>query len=164
MVRLNLVCRDLNIDLGFPIKDEVSAWLMCLKAESLYEAGIIDTDEMNAVLERACAVLDPFRVADVPMRGGQKHPHRIEVDSTALSNRLERRRWWSQHRFGCLIARDDMTVRANKHCYAPAFLHIILDVGFLGPSRAGDSAKGYEPRRRNSNCHRKSLSHLTLSR
>jgi hypothetical protein len=32
---------------------------MYLKAESLYEAGIIDTDEMNAVLERACAVLDP---------------------------------------------------------------------------------------------------------
>ena len=40
----------LNIDLVFPIKDEVSAWLMCLKAESLFEAGIIDTDEMSAVL------------------------------------------------------------------------------------------------------------------
>jgi hypothetical protein len=25
---------------------------MCLKAESLYEASIIDTDEMSAVLER----------------------------------------------------------------------------------------------------------------
>jgi hypothetical protein len=49
---------DLNIDLIFPIKDEVSAWLMCLKAEALYEAGIIDTDEINAVLERAAAVLD----------------------------------------------------------------------------------------------------------
>ena len=49
---------DLNIDLVFPIKDEVSAWLMCLKAELLYDAGIIDTDEMSAVLERACAVLD----------------------------------------------------------------------------------------------------------
>jgi hypothetical protein len=52
---------DLNIDLVFPIKDEVSAWLMCLKAESLYEAGIIDTDEMSAVLERAAAVLDQPR-------------------------------------------------------------------------------------------------------
>jgi hypothetical protein len=31
---------------------------MCLKAESLYEADMIDTDEMSAVLERACAVLD----------------------------------------------------------------------------------------------------------
>jgi len=48
----------LNIDLVFPIKDEVSAWLMCLKAETLYEAGIIDTDEMSAVFERAAAVLD----------------------------------------------------------------------------------------------------------
>ena len=47
----------LNIDLVFPIKDEVSAWLMCLKAESLFEAGIIDTDEMSAVLERVAAVL-----------------------------------------------------------------------------------------------------------
>jgi hypothetical protein len=49
---------ELNIDLVFPIKDEVSAWLMCLKAASLHEAGIIDTDEMSAVLERAAAVLD----------------------------------------------------------------------------------------------------------
>jgi hypothetical protein len=49
---------DLNIDLIFPIKDEVSAWLMCLKAEALCEAGIIDADEMSAVLERAAAVLE----------------------------------------------------------------------------------------------------------
>jgi hypothetical protein len=49
---------DLNIDLVFPIKDEVSAWLMCLKAESLHEAGIIDADEWSAVLIRAAAVLD----------------------------------------------------------------------------------------------------------
>jgi hypothetical protein len=48
---------ELNIDLVFPIKDEVSACLMCLKAESLHEAGIIDIDEMSAVLERAAAVL-----------------------------------------------------------------------------------------------------------
>ena len=31
---------------------------MCLKAKSLYEADMIDTDEMSAVLERAWAVLD----------------------------------------------------------------------------------------------------------
>jgi hypothetical protein len=48
---------DLNIDLVFPIKDHVSAWLMRLKAEALYEAGIIDT-EVSTVLERAAAVLD----------------------------------------------------------------------------------------------------------
>jgi hypothetical protein len=48
----------LNIDLIFPIKDEISAALMCLKAELLFEAGIIDTDEMSAVIERAAAVLD----------------------------------------------------------------------------------------------------------
>jgi hypothetical protein len=55
---MNGMRHELNIDLVFPIKDEVSAWLMCLKAESLYEAGIIDTDELSAVLERAAAVLD----------------------------------------------------------------------------------------------------------
>ena len=33
--RLNLICRNLNIDQVSTIKDEVSAWLMCLKAESL---------------------------------------------------------------------------------------------------------------------------------
>ena len=49
---------DLNIDLIFPIKDEVSGWLMCVKAEALYEVRIIDTDEIDAVLERAAAVLD----------------------------------------------------------------------------------------------------------
>ena len=49
---------DLNIDLIFPMKDDVSAWLMCVKAETLYQVGIIDTNELNAVLERAAAVLD----------------------------------------------------------------------------------------------------------
>jgi hypothetical protein len=48
---------DLNIDLVFPTKDHVSAWLMRLKAEALYEAGIIDT-EVSTILERAAAVLD----------------------------------------------------------------------------------------------------------
>ena len=45
-------------DLIFPMKDEVSTWLMCIKAELLFEAGIIDSNEMSAVLERAAAVLD----------------------------------------------------------------------------------------------------------
>ena len=36
---------ELNIDLIFPIKDEISAALMCLKAELLFEAGIIDADD-----------------------------------------------------------------------------------------------------------------------
>ena len=49
---------ELDIDLIFPIKDEVSAWLMCLKAELLFDAGVIDTDEKCAVLFRAAAVLD----------------------------------------------------------------------------------------------------------
>ena len=58
MARSNRMRQPLNIDLVFPIKDEVSAWLMCLKAETLFEAGIIDTDEMSAVLERVAAVLN----------------------------------------------------------------------------------------------------------
>ncbi len=48
----------LDIDLIFPIKDEVSAWLMYLKAELLFEAGVIDSNELSAVLERIAAVLD----------------------------------------------------------------------------------------------------------
>ena len=52
------VRRDLDIDLIFPMKDEVSAWLMCVKAELLFDGGIIDDDEMSTVLERAAAVLD----------------------------------------------------------------------------------------------------------
>jgi hypothetical protein len=66
MAPLNHMRRDLNVDLDvdldidlvFPIKDEVSAWLMCLKAELLFEAGVIDTDEKCDVLQRAAAVLD----------------------------------------------------------------------------------------------------------
>jgi hypothetical protein len=49
---------ELNIALVFPIKDEISAWLMCVKAEMLFEAGIIDSDELSAVLQRAAAVLE----------------------------------------------------------------------------------------------------------
>jgi hypothetical protein len=54
----NRMRRDLDIDLIFPMKDEVSVWLMCLKAELLFEAGIIDSDEISAVLQRAARVLD----------------------------------------------------------------------------------------------------------
>jgi hypothetical protein len=50
--------QDLDIDLIFPIKDDVSAWLMYLKAELLFEAGVIDSDELSAVLERVAAALD----------------------------------------------------------------------------------------------------------
>jgi hypothetical protein len=52
------MCRDLDIDLVFPMKDEVSVWLMCVKAELLFEAGIIDGDEISTVLQSAAAVLD----------------------------------------------------------------------------------------------------------
>jgi len=48
----------LNIDLVFPIRDEVSAWLMCLKAELLYDAGIINDNELNAVIGRAAAAIE----------------------------------------------------------------------------------------------------------
>jgi hypothetical protein len=59
---------ELEIDLIFPIKDEVSAWLMCVKAELLCEAGVIDTDELNAVLARAAEVIDS--AADKPAVAG----------------------------------------------------------------------------------------------
>ena len=59
----------LNIDLAFPIRDEVSAWLMCLKAELLYDAGIITDNELNAVIERAAAAIEQFE------KGPQEPPH-----------------------------------------------------------------------------------------
>ena len=47
---------DLNIDLVFPIRDDVSAGLMCIKAELLYDAGIINARELNVVIGRAAAM------------------------------------------------------------------------------------------------------------
>jgi hypothetical protein len=44
---------NLNIDQVFPIQDDVSAWLMCVKAELLHDAGIINAKELNVVIERA---------------------------------------------------------------------------------------------------------------
>jgi hypothetical protein len=58
MPRLNRMRQALDIDLVFPMKDEVSASLMYLKAELLFEAGVIDGDELSAVIERAAAILD----------------------------------------------------------------------------------------------------------
>jgi hypothetical protein len=49
---------DLNIDLIFPIRDDVSAGLMCVKAELLYDAGVISAKELNVVIGRAAAVVD----------------------------------------------------------------------------------------------------------
>ena len=48
---------DLNIDLVFPIRDDVSAGLMCLKAELLYDAGVISAKELKVVIERAAAAI-----------------------------------------------------------------------------------------------------------
>jgi hypothetical protein len=55
---------DLNIDLVFPIRDDVSAGLMCVKAELLYDAGIISASELNVVIERAAAIVE---AADKPL-------------------------------------------------------------------------------------------------
>ena len=49
---------DLNIDLVFPIRDDASAGLMCVKAELLYEAGVISAKELNVVIGRAAAIID----------------------------------------------------------------------------------------------------------
>jgi hypothetical protein len=65
---------DLNIDLVFPIRDDVSAWLMCIKAELLYDAGIINGNELNAVIERAAAAIDESaKVGAGAPRA--RHPH-----------------------------------------------------------------------------------------
>jgi hypothetical protein len=45
--------RDLNMELIFPIRDEPSAWLMSLKAECLYKAGVLSESEKQAVQDRA---------------------------------------------------------------------------------------------------------------
>src|SRR5262249_48870934 len=71
--------QDLDIDLIFPIKDDVSAWLMYLKAELLFEAGGIDSDELSAVLERGAAALDRAtnRAAEFPPRRLPPRPRRL---------------------------------------------------------------------------------------
>jgi hypothetical protein len=55
---------DLNIDLVFPIRDDVSAGLMCVKAELLYDAGIINASELNGVIGRASAIIDEAEGAE----------------------------------------------------------------------------------------------------
>lgn len=56
----------LNLGLIFPIKDEPSAWLMSLKAECLYEAGILnkaEKQELDARVRRARAIAKPKQAA-----------------------------------------------------------------------------------------------------
>jgi hypothetical protein len=62
---------NLNIDLVFPIRDDVSARLMWIKAELLYDAGIINAKELVVVTERAAAVVDHPEVADEPAATNQ---------------------------------------------------------------------------------------------
>ena len=46
----------LDLDLIFPINDDVSARLMVVKAECLLQAGVIDVAEACAVFRRAAEV------------------------------------------------------------------------------------------------------------
>jgi hypothetical protein len=96
--------RNLNIDLVFPIKDEVSAWLMCLKAELLCDVGIIDTDEMSSVLGRVAAVLDQADQVDesqlwVCAVEGRRFPVGVsptrqdEGEPTTMTVKAGRRAW-----------------------------------------------------------------------
>jgi hypothetical protein len=55
---------DLNIDQVFPIRDDVSAGLMCVKAELLYDAGVISGKELEVVIERAAAIIDQLEGAE----------------------------------------------------------------------------------------------------
>ena len=55
---------ELNIDLVFPIRDDVSAGLMCVKAELLYDAGIINARELNVVIGRAATIIDQAEGAE----------------------------------------------------------------------------------------------------
>ena len=64
---------DLNIDLVFPIRDDVSAGLMCVKAELLYDAGIINASELNVVIGRASAIIDEVEIAE-SRRGERRAP------------------------------------------------------------------------------------------
>jgi len=64
---------DLNIDLVFPIRDDVSAGLMCVKAELLYDAGIINASELNVVIGRASTIIDEVEKAE-SRRGERRAP------------------------------------------------------------------------------------------
>ena len=57
--------RDLNMDLIFPIRDEPSAWLMSLKADCLYKAGVLSESEKQAVHERANRLPTGHLAADI---------------------------------------------------------------------------------------------------
>ena len=70
---------NLNIDLVFPIRDDVSARLMWIKAELLYDAGIINAKELGVVTERAAAVVDQPEVAEAVDSKG--NIYRTEVDT-----------------------------------------------------------------------------------
>ena len=72
---------DLNIDLVFPIRDDVSAGLMCVKAELLYDAGVISAEKLEVVIERATAMVDHPRMSEQELystfgKSGQIRSHR----------------------------------------------------------------------------------------
>jgi hypothetical protein len=82
---------NLNIDLVFPIRDEISAWLMCLKAELLYDAGIVNDNELDAVIERAAAAIGQKDegTATYPMAVGDAPEHALYMNPAHFWRRLK---------------------------------------------------------------------------
>jgi hypothetical protein len=59
------------MELIFPIRDEPSARLMCLKAECLHMAGVISEREEKAVLARAAKALAASDCIQAARRHGE---------------------------------------------------------------------------------------------
>jgi hypothetical protein len=52
-----------DLILIFPIKDELSAWLMSIKADCLFQAGAISEAEMQQVQAQSAEMIDRKKVA-----------------------------------------------------------------------------------------------------
>jgi hypothetical protein len=52
-----------DLKLIFPIKDELSAWLMSIKADCLFQAGAISEAERQQVQAQAAEMIDRKKAA-----------------------------------------------------------------------------------------------------
>ena len=52
-----------DLTLAFPIRDELSAWLMSIKADCLFQAGAISEAERQQVQAQAAEMIDRKKAA-----------------------------------------------------------------------------------------------------
>jgi hypothetical protein len=64
----------LSFDTIFPVRSDASARLMRLKADCLFEAGVIDAEERSAVYARTRSVLRDVRAPALCAATGEGQP------------------------------------------------------------------------------------------